>query len=91
MSAQSVPAPPLLTVRDQTGCLPDQSPGTLPGNPTVGDSHHWRPLDPCGNSGTPRPGTVPVVPLFQKSPELEVIIRENAEQSMEFTMSYRQE
>jgi len=32
-----------------------------------------------GKSGTTEPGTVPVVPLFQKSPGFEVIIRRNAE------------
>ncbi len=40
----------------------------------------------CGNSGTTEPATLPVVPLFQKSPKSEVIIRKNAEQSPETTV-----
>jgi hypothetical protein len=49
------------------------------------------PESACGNSGTTGPGTLPVVPLFQKSPGFEVIIRKNAEHSPEFANDYRQE
>ena len=38
-----------------------------------------RSKNPCGNSGTSEPAANPVVPHFPYTPDLEVIIRKNAE------------
>ena len=44
---------------------------------SVRDHLLWRIGGPRENSGTTEPATVPVVPLFPKSSEYEVIIRKN--------------
>ena len=43
------------------------------------------------NSGTAEPETFPVVPLFQKTTKLKVIILKNAEQNPEFAEVFRRE
>lgn len=73
------------------GCKTARSPARDLMDASVGERLLWRPGGPRENSGTTVPATVPVVPLFPKSSESEVIIRKNAEQDPEFAEVCRRE